>query len=68
MATIDVKEYEKQDSLLIIDSARAFFGSSIDIASFVTSLVNYADQIGKYCVSVLADMGRSSVMTNWMTL
>jgi hypothetical protein len=57
MATIDVKEYEKQDSLLIIDSSRAFFGSSIDIASFVTSLVNYAEQIAKNGVTVLADMG-----------
>ena len=57
MATIDVKEYEKQDSLLIIDSARAYFGSSIDIVSFVKSLVNYADQIGKNGVTVLADMG-----------
>ena len=57
MAAIDVKEYEKQDSLLIIDSARAYFGSSIDIISFVKSLVNYADQIGKNGVTVLADMG-----------
>src|SRR2546425_10347542 len=57
MATIDVKEYEKRDSLLIIDSARAYFGSSIDIVSFVKSLVNYADQIGKNGVTVLADMG-----------
>jgi hypothetical protein len=57
MATIDVKEYEKQDSLLIIDSARAYFGSSIDVVSFVKSLVNYADQIGKNGVSILADMG-----------
>src|SRR5438105_2402571 len=57
MATIDVKEYEKQDSLLIIDSARAYFGSSIDIILFVKSLVNYADQIGKNGVTVLADMG-----------
>ena len=57
MATIDVKEYEKQNSLLIIDSARAYFGSSIDIVSFVKSLVNYADQIGKNGVTVLADMG-----------
>jgi hypothetical protein len=57
MARIDVKKYEKQDSLLIIDSARAYFGSSIDIISFVKSLVNYADQIGKNGVTVLADMG-----------
>jgi MEDS: MEthanogen/methylotroph, DcmR Sensory domain len=57
MARVDVKEYEKQDCLLIIDSARIYFGSSIDIGSFVKSLVNYADQIGKNGVSVLADMG-----------
>ena len=57
MATIDVKEYEKQNSLSIIDSARAYFGSSIDIVSFVKSLVDYADQIGKDGVTVLADMG-----------
>jgi hypothetical protein len=36
---------------------RAYFGSSIDLVSFVKSLVNYADQIGKNGVSVLADMG-----------
>src|SRR6266496_685654 len=57
VAKIDVRKYEKQSSLLIIDSARAYFGSSIDIVSFVKSLVNYADQIGKNGVSVLADMG-----------
>ena len=57
VAKIDVRKYEKQDSLLIIDSARAYFGSSIDIISFVKSLVNYADQIGKNGVTVLADMG-----------
>src|SRR6266581_7695020 len=57
MAKIDVRKYEKQNSLLIIDSARAYFGSSIDVVSFVKSLVNYADQIGKNGVSVLADMG-----------
>src|SRR6266516_5376532 len=57
MALIDVREYEKQNSLLIIDSSRAYFGSSIDIVSFVKSLVNYADQIGKNGVTVLADMG-----------
>ncbi len=54
---IDVRKYEKQDFLLIIDSARAYFGSSIDVVAFVKSLVNYADQIGKNGVSVLADMG-----------
>ena len=57
LAKIDVKKYEKQNSLLIINSYRAYFGSSIDVVSFVKSLVNYADQIGKNGVTVLADMG-----------
>ena len=57
LAKIDVRKYEKQNSLLIIDSSRAYFGSSIDIVSFVKSLVNYADQIGKNGVTVLTDMG-----------
>ena len=55
LAKIDVRKYEKQNSLLIINSARAYFGSSIDLVSFVKSLVNYANQIGKNGVSVLAD-------------
>jgi hypothetical protein len=56
LAKIDVRKYEKQNCLLIINSARAYFGS-IDLISFVKSLVNYADQIGKNGVSILADMG-----------
>ena len=68
MARIDVRKYEKQDSLLIIDSARAYFGSSIDIVSFVKSLVNYAEQIGKNGVTVWLTWARSSVIINWMIL
>ena len=68
MAKIDVRKYEKQNSLLIIDSARAYFGSSIDIVSFVKSLVNYADQIGKNGVTVWLTWARSSVIINWMIL
>jgi hypothetical protein len=56
LAKIDVRKYEKQNSLLIINPARAYFGS-IDLVSFVKSLVNYADQICKNGVSILADMG-----------
>jgi hypothetical protein len=51
LAKIDVRKYEMQNSLLIINSGRAYFGSSIDLVSFVKSLVNYADQIGKNGVS-----------------
>jgi hypothetical protein len=57
LAKIDVRKYEKQNSLLIMNSARAYFGSSIHLVSFVKSLVNYADQIGKNGVCILADMG-----------
>jgi hypothetical protein len=57
IAGLDVKEYETHESLLILDSVSAFFGSSIDMRSFVESLTNYADRIGKDGVSVLADMG-----------
>jgi hypothetical protein len=57
LAQIDVRKYERQNSLLIMNSAKAYFGSSIDLVSFVKSLVNYADQIGKNGVSILADMG-----------
>ena len=56
LAKIDVRKYTKQNSLLIINSGRAYFGSSIDLVSFVKSLVNYAHQIGKNGVSILADM------------
>ena len=68
MAKIDVRKYEKQVSLLNIDSARAYFGSSIDIVSFVKSIVNYADQIGKNGVTVWLTWARSSVIINWMIL
>jgi hypothetical protein len=40
-----------------LNCIQAYFGSSIDIVSFVKSLVNYTDQIGKNGVTVLADMG-----------
>jgi len=44
LAKIDVRKSEKQNSLLIIDSGRAYFGSSIDVVSFVKI-------IGKLCRS-----------------
>ena|SRR5947209_273737 len=57
LAKMDVRKYEEQNCLLIMNSARAYFGSSIDLISFVKSLVNYADQMGRNGVSFLADMG-----------
>lgn len=57
MAALDVTECEKQGSLLIIDSSRAYFGHSIDMVSFVKSLINYAYQIDRDGVTIIADMG-----------
>jgi hypothetical protein len=54
---IDVTKYEKDQSLIIIDAARAYFGSSLDIMSFIKSLTNYAEKIGKKGVCALCDMG-----------
>jgi hypothetical protein len=53
---IDVTKYEKDQSLIIIDSAKAYFGSSLDIRSFIKSLTNYAEKIGKKGVCALCDM------------
>jgi hypothetical protein len=58
MAQIVVRKYEKHDSLLIKEQlVTCIFGSFVPIVTFVKSLVNYADQIGKNRVTVLADMG-----------
>src|SRR5439155_12197305 len=57
LAKMDVRKYENQNYLLIMNSARAYFSSSIDLISFVKSLVDYADQMGRNGVSILADMG-----------
>jgi hypothetical protein len=54
-AKIEVRKYEKQNSLLIINSDREYFGS-IDLVSFVKSLISYADRIGKSGVTILVEM------------
>jgi hypothetical protein len=55
---IVVRKYEKHDSLLIKEQlVTCIIGASIPIVTLVRSLVNYADQIGKNGISVLADMG-----------
>jgi hypothetical protein len=55
---VDVKRYENtEESLMIIDAARAYFGASIDIISFLNSLSKLANKTGKNGLSVFADMG-----------
>src|SRR5919205_3558965 len=53
---IDVRKYEKEGSLIIIDSVKAYFGSDIDLMSFVEKLAKQAQSSGKSGVSVIADL------------
>lgn len=53
---IDISKREKEDSLIIIDSIEKYFGNSSNMEN-ERSLANYARQIGKSCLSILADMG-----------
>jgi hypothetical protein len=40
-----------------INAARAYFGFSIDIISFISSLTNHASELDKNGVSLFTDMG-----------
>ena len=53
---IDVRKYEKQGSLIIIDSVKAYFGSDTDLMSFLARLVKQAQSSGKNGVSVISDL------------
>jgi hypothetical protein len=55
-ACIDVRKYEKEGSLAIIDSVRAYFCST-SIMTFVERLVKHAEKLGKDGVTGSADMG-----------
>jgi len=55
---VDVKRCEnKEESLIIMDAGRAYFGSSTDIVSFVASLTKLVKETGKSGLSVFEDMG-----------
>jgi hypothetical protein len=53
---IDVRKYEKEGSLMIIDSVKAYFGSDTDLMSFIGRLSKQAQSSGKNGVSVIADL------------
>jgi hypothetical protein len=53
---IDARKYEKEGSLLIIDSAKAYFGSDTGLMSFIRKLSNQSQNSGKSGVSVIADL------------
>ncbi|HYX57041.1 MAG TPA: MEDS domain-containing protein [Nitrososphaeraceae archaeon] len=55
-ASMDVRKYEKQGLLVIIDSVRAYFCST-SIITFVERLVKHAQKLGKNGVTAIADMG-----------
>jgi DcmR-like sensory protein len=56
-ANIDVRKYEKEQSLLIMDSLKSYFGLQNGIIPFVIQTIAYANTSGKSGLSVLADMG-----------
>jgi hypothetical protein len=53
---IDVEKYEKEGSLVIIDSVKAYFGSDTGLMSFVEKLAKEAQSSGKNGISVIADL------------
>ena len=53
---IDVRKYEKEGSLMIIDSVKAYFRSDIDLMSFLARLAKQAQFSGKNGISVIADL------------
>jgi hypothetical protein len=58
---IDVQKYENEGSLVIIDSAKAYFKSEIGLESFIQKLVKHAESLGKNGVSVITDSGSFSL-------
>jgi hypothetical protein len=56
-ACIDVRKREKEQSLLIIDGLKGYFGLPNGLMSFTKQLAEYAKTSGKNCVSIIGDMG-----------
>jgi hypothetical protein len=56
-ANIDVRKHEKEQSLLVMDSLRGYFGSQDGLMLFVKQTVEYAKNSSKGGVSVLDDKG-----------
>jgi hypothetical protein len=63
-SVIGVGKYEKEGSLIIMDSVKGYFGSennydddNADLMILVKQLVRKAESLGKKGVSVIADLG-----------
>ena len=55
-ANIDVRKYEKEQSLLIMDSLKGYFGLEEGLIPFLLQTADFAKKSGK-SLSVLSDMG-----------
>ena len=55
-ANIDVRKYEKEQSLLIMDSLKGYFGLQEGLIPFLVQTASFAKKSGK-SLSVLSDMG-----------
>ena len=56
-ANINVKRYEKEQVLLIMDSLKGYFGTPDGLLPFLNQTIAYANKVGKDGLSVLGDMG-----------
>ncbi len=56
-ANINVRKYEKEQLLLIMDSLKGHFGSPVGLMPFLKQTVEYANKLGKNGLSVLGDIG-----------
>jgi hypothetical protein len=65
-ANIDIRKHEKEQSLLVMDSLRGYFGSQDGLMPFVKQTVEYAKNSSKGGVSVLGDMGSFFIMRKKM--
>lgn len=54
---IDVRKHEKEQSLIIIDSLKGYFGIPEGIMPFLKQILEYADTSGRSGVSVFGDVG-----------
>ena len=54
---ISVRRYEKEQSLLIMDSLKAYSGLRSNLIPFLNQTVEYAKKSGKDGVTVIGDMG-----------
>lgn len=64
--SMDIRKYEKEGLLVIIDSVRAYFCST-SIITFLEKLVKHAEKLGKNGVTGIADMGSFFQFNNHRT-